>query len=139
MQTFLPYSDFRESASVLDYRRLGKQRIEAAQILASLDVQVKKVDGNFYKPTHKNHPCVKMWKGYEKALKFYYNCMVEEWIARGYKNNMSLFNIDEFELPPFVGKKQFHNSHKSNLLKKNYEYYHKYSWKVPLDLPYIWS
>lgn len=28
MQTFLPYPDFVESASVLDRQRLGKQRVE---------------------------------------------------------------------------------------------------------------
>ena len=33
MQTFLPYPDFVKSALVLDYRRLGKQRVEARQIL----------------------------------------------------------------------------------------------------------
>jgi len=32
MQTFLPYADFKESAQCLDYRRLGKQRVEAKQI-----------------------------------------------------------------------------------------------------------
>jgi hypothetical protein len=32
MQTFLPYEDFTLSAQVLDYRRLGKQRVEALQI-----------------------------------------------------------------------------------------------------------
>ena len=32
MQTFLPYADFQRSAQVLDYKRLGKQRVEALQI-----------------------------------------------------------------------------------------------------------
>ena len=32
MQTFLPYPDFRESLESLDYKRLGKQRVEAWQI-----------------------------------------------------------------------------------------------------------
>ena len=139
MQTFLPYSDFRESASVLDYRRLGKQRIEAAQILASLGVRVKKVDGNFYKPTHKNHPCIKIWQGYENALKYYYNCIVEEWVTRGYKNNMELFEVDNFELPPLIGREDYHNSHKSNLLRKFPEHYNNYNWKVSTNLDYVWK
>jgi len=29
MQTFLPYADFKLSTRVLDYKRLGKQRVEA--------------------------------------------------------------------------------------------------------------
>ena len=40
MQTFLPTSNFAESAKYLDYRRLGKQRVEVLQLLNS-----------FHKPT----------------------------------------------------------------------------------------
>jgi Pyrimidine dimer DNA glycosylase len=36
MQTFLPYPDFVACARVLDSRRLGKQRVEALQILRAL-------------------------------------------------------------------------------------------------------
>lgn len=36
MQTFLPYADFAESASVLDQKRLGKQRVETLQIFQAL-------------------------------------------------------------------------------------------------------
>ena len=36
MQTFLPYSDFQQSAAVLDRVRLGKQRVEALQTLRAL-------------------------------------------------------------------------------------------------------
>ncbi len=32
MQTFLPYVNFHSTARTLDYRRLGKQRVEALQI-----------------------------------------------------------------------------------------------------------
>jgi len=33
MQTFLPYPDLRDSVACLDNKRLGKQRVEAMQIL----------------------------------------------------------------------------------------------------------
>ena len=33
MQTFLPYKSFKKSAETLDYQRLGKQRVEAMQII----------------------------------------------------------------------------------------------------------
>ena len=33
MQTFLPYKSFERSVQVLDNKRLGKQRVEAFQIL----------------------------------------------------------------------------------------------------------
>ena len=36
MQTFLPTSDFRESARLLDYKRLGKQRVEGMQLLNAM-------------------------------------------------------------------------------------------------------
>ena len=36
MQTFLPYEDFTKTAQCLDYKRLGKQRVEAYQILRIL-------------------------------------------------------------------------------------------------------
>ena len=36
MQTFLPFPDFHESAACLDMRRLGKQRVEAMQILRTI-------------------------------------------------------------------------------------------------------
>ena len=36
MQTFLPHPDFAATARVLDKRRLGKQRVEAIQVLRGL-------------------------------------------------------------------------------------------------------
>lgn len=59
MQTFLPYSSFSKSASVLDNKRLGKQRVECLQILKALS-----------DPAYgwQNHPAVKMWKGYTDRL-----------------------------------------------------------------------
>ena len=41
MQTFLPFPDFKMSAQVLDYKRLGKQRVEALQILKTLKIGPK--------------------------------------------------------------------------------------------------
>ncbi|HEY9473227.1 MAG TPA: MSMEG_6728 family protein, partial [Mycobacteriales bacterium] len=59
MQTFLPYPGFTDCAGVLDQRRLGKQRVEALQVLRGLTV-----------PDYgwRHHPAVKMWAGYEEAL-----------------------------------------------------------------------
>lgn len=85
MQTFLPYVNFYESAKCLDYRRLGKQRVQAKQIYDILT-------GNTKSKAWSNHPATKMWSGYEDALALYYNEIVVEWIARGYKNNMPLQN-----------------------------------------------
>lgn len=71
MQTFLPIADFEQSLKCLDYRRLGKQRVEAKQILNVLSP-------DYDKKGWRNHPAVLMWKGYEESLKYYYNLCVYE-------------------------------------------------------------
>ena len=38
MQTFLPVTDFEESARLLDSPRLGKQRVETLQVLLALEL-----------------------------------------------------------------------------------------------------
>lgn len=132
MQTFLPYKTFTESVRCLDYRRLGKQRVEAMQILKALD-----------NPSYgwQNHPAVKMWRGYEEALKVYMNACIDEWVARGYKNSMEFAKVDNknFVLPPWIGNENFHDSHKSNLLRKDPSWYSQFGWGVSDDLPYIWN
>ena len=52
MQTFVPYPDLHDSAAVLDYRRLGKQRVEAYQIIRAA-LHLSKGWGN--------HPATRMW------------------------------------------------------------------------------
>ena len=133
MQTFLPYYNFYNALNCLDYKRLGKQRVEAKQIL---DILLNRTPESHWR----NHPAVKMWRRYEEVLKLYYNKSIILWKDRGYKNNMELedFEINKFIVPPWLGDKQFHDSHKSNLLRKDPEFYGKYGWNVPNDLPYVW-
>ena len=118
MQTFLPYSSFEESVKCLDYRRLGNQRVEGKGALSSI---LKR--GGWW-----NHPAVKMWVGYEEALKHYINCCIREWKARGYNNTMPLYSVGELVLPPWLGDDRFHASHRANLLRKNPDFYSKYGW-----------
>ena len=131
MQTFLPHVNFARAASVLDYRRLGKQRVEAKQILKALHI-----------PGYgwKNHPAVTMWRGYEDALCLYYNTIIDEWVRRGYRNNMVTIALDlkTVVLPPWLGDESFHASHRSNLLRKDPTFYSQYGWSEPDDLPYVW-
>lgn len=129
MQTFLPHSSFEMSARCLDWRRVGKQRVEARQILNVLTGLSK---------GWSNHPAVKMWQGYEGALAVYMNCFISEWIRRGYKNNMKLEQVEEFEYPTWLGCEEFHASHRSNLLRKDSFYYGQFGWDEPNNLPYIW-
>ena len=46
-------------------------------------------------------------------------------------------NIDLVILPKWLNNK-FIRSHRSNLLRKNYEHYKQFKWNVPLDLEYVW-
>ena len=132
MQTFMPYADFEKSAKCLDYRRLGKQRVEAMQIHRI--VSGTRVEGGWL-----NHPAVKMWSNHEDALAAYHNAMLYEWMYRGYINNMpKLPYSSDYKIPLFIGNKKFHDSHKSNLLKKDFKYYSQFGWSVDLNLPYYW-
>jgi hypothetical protein len=132
MQTFLPYPNLKKSLKVLDSRRLGKQRVEAFQIL---NILLKRTD----KKGWRNHPAVKMWKGYENALKLYLNKAIKLWISRGFNNTMKLEKIKgKIVLPSWFGNKKFHDSHKSNLLRKNPEHYFEFSKEVQDDLNYVW-
>jgi len=137
MQTFLPYPDFARSAAVLDYRRLGKQRVEALQILRTL---LGVNDG------WRHHPAVKMWKGYEVALADYAIVMCDEWKRRGYKDTCAEKITDlmknsgyiAYVVPFWLGDAKFHESHRSNLLRKQPEHYRQYWPSLTTTLPYIW-
>ncbi len=132
MQTFLPYSSFYDTARVLDDKRLGKQRVEALQILLVIGRGAS--TGGWV-----NHPAVNMWRGYEDALKVYTNCMIGEWRRRGYQNTMHYYDIHGvLTLPWWLGDARIHDSHKSNLLRKYPEYYGQLEWHVPSNIPYYW-
>ena len=132
MQTFLPYESFSKSLKSLDYRRLGKQRVEAMQIL---NIILERTD----RPGWRNHPIVRMWDGYSAALQLYHNMCIEEWIRQGYNNNMKLEVIEESIIyPDWLGNEKFHSSHRANLLRKDYNYYSQFGWKENSELPYVW-
>lgn len=134
MQTFLPYPSFRDSLECLDNRRLGKQRVEAAQIIKALE--------NPGTSRWENHPAVRMWKGCLIALKLYHDLSIKIWKSRGFKNTMPLQiegdNTLIWNNPSWFGNPDFHRSHQSNLVRKLPEHYRQYFPDVPDDLPYIW-
>ena len=134
MQTFLPYKDFKKTAKTLDYRRLGKQRLEAKVLIEILSNPSDKKKGWI------NHPATKMWRGYLEALKLYYDTIVEEWINRGYNNTMPMYivNRSNVKLPHWLDE-DFCSRHRSALLYKDAEYYGKYNWKEEAKLDYRWG
>lgn len=116
---------------MLDYRRLGKQRVEAWQVLRALRGETK---------GWRNHPAVLMWRGHENALNLYAREMCLEWRERGYVDNMldRFVCVGEPTLPKWLGDSRLHLSHQSNLIRKYPEYYREHFPDVPNDLDYFW-
>lgn len=148
MQTFLPYSDFRETAECLDYRRLGKQRVEAKQILIALGVTVGDHKGKI-SSRWRSHPAVNMWRGFEAALCVYAVDMCDEWASRGYRDSLKFQFVNAYmnlrdltgeliKYPSWLGEEDFHSSHRSNLLRKDPEWYGQFGWSEPATMEYVW-
>lgn len=134
MQTFLPHKDFADVAHDLDSKRLNKQILESYQILKVLSNP---------SPTAgwRNHPAVKMWRGYEHKLFDYAMIMISEADARGIKTDKNLSNLYELRdqyhfdwgmrLPWWFHDKKIMKrvttTHKANLYKKAPELYPQYA------------
>jgi hypothetical protein len=148
MQTFLPYSAFADSAHVLDTRRMGKQRVEAIQVLRALTV-----------PGYgcRHHPAAAMWAGYEEALVRYGLDVCGAWCEAGNADTCAATLVEDLkrtvgqlsvrtqpdlaragELPPWLGDPAFHRSHQAALVRKDPAHYRRYFPDVPDDLPYVW-
>lgn len=138
MQTFLPIPDFDETAKCLDNKRLGKQRVEASQILAILYGETTSIKWL-------THPAVKMWRGHELQLIGYLHVIMREWEQRGFKNILMGPFLERMMLTrgcdhavPKKFNANFCRSHQSNLVRKYPEHYRKFFPDVPEDLPYVW-
>ena len=140
MQIFMPYSDYEKSGWSLypgHPGHLGNQFYREGKTL---------VKGGW-----KNHPASKIWWDYRfslcEYLKILYHILKEREI-----NDYIIHYKEICELqkqftntgkPPFIGNKAFHDSHKSNLIRKdkekNWNWYQQFNWQVPDSLPYIWG
>ena len=56
---------------------------------------------------------------------------------RGYNNNMEFYEFNDMVKPHWIGKEEFHSSHRANLLRKDYEYYSQFKWKENAEDPYV--
>lgn len=148
MQTFLPFASFHASAAVLDARRLGKQRVEAVQVLRGLII-----------PDYgwRRHPAVRMWAGYEEALVRYGLDVCAVWTAEERSDTCATTLVRDFQawlphtrtrtqeqlsadgdLPPWLNTPGFHRSHQSALVRKDPDFYGRHFPDVPNDIPYVW-
>lgn len=155
MQTFLPYADFAQSAAVLDWKRLGKQRVETLQIMKALTT------GGGLHGGWSKHPASRMWMGNLGYLMMYQDAICREWTevlgfrdtcrdkthdllgtsAEGLYQYMLLLAGSKVygEVPWFIGDEEFHLGHQSNLIRKAPEIYRPiFGDDVPDDLEYKW-
>jgi hypothetical protein len=138
MQVFLPYPDFKLSLESLDDKRLGKQRVEAYQLVAGLEGRLT-LTGKPYSKGRVNHPISQMFRDNIPALKQYLNDSIDVWVARGKNNNMRKELItEEIVMPVWFGDEEFHKSHRANLIRKKPDYYRAQHWNDNPDLPYRW-
>lgn len=142
---FLPYADFKRSLECLDDKRVGKQRVEASQIINTI---IKMKSNPDMKMGWKNHPALQSWKDNLNALVDYYNKSLEEFASRGFKNiKLQPMEIKgDIVYPWWLGYSQIHLSHQASLIRKKPDYYIKLFKKnfcdsatIPhLTLGYIW-
>lgn len=127
MQTFVPHTDFAESAAVLDNKRLNKQLLEGRQIYSIL-VSRRNTGGWV------NHPAVKMWRNYDNALYSYLSAIKRECDTRSISTEKNWTEINQMYhrnwdrgnnvvMPPWWGDERVHQSHRNNLYVKDPEYY----------------
>jgi Pyrimidine dimer DNA glycosylase len=144
VQTFLPYPDFEQTATVLDARRLGKQRVEVLQICNALH----RTSGGWI-----NHPVTRMWRGYEPALVAYGLTIVREWTRAGRADTVRDKLLPHLHgepertqgelarlgmLPPWLGREDLHHAYRSALVRKMPEHYRPLFPGVVEDLEYVW-
>lgn len=128
MQTFVPFPNVHQCARVLDRQRLGKQRLEARHIVNVLEGRAHGWERT---------SVVRMWRGYEDALKTYYNAICHEWERRGYRHNMGYYDVPAVvQFPPWWGDDTVHYSHRSKLYQKDPRYY--FGWTGIAPVGYVW-
>jgi hypothetical protein len=154
MQTFVMYHSIPKTMRDLDQQRLGKQRVEAKQILSALEAQGDE------DAAWGNHPAVQMWLGYEPALILYGLFCCHEWrIVRKFNDSLwghfadkakeyGMLEVDEtcraanmpgdVEMPPWLANRWVLRSHRSKLMAKNPALYGKKYLGTPEDMPYLW-
>ena len=156
MQTFISDTNLIKNFLNLDNKRLGKQRRESVFILEAILKQNKE--------GYKNHPAVKMWKGYEGYLLFVYLFVnMKIWKNKNFNNvktqedyeELSKLLLNKFKCflskllpfifirkliwkkPPWITK-EFIEAHRSKLIRKKPEHYRSLFPDTKEGLEYIW-
>lgn len=98
-----------------------------------------------------HHPAKVMWEGHELALLAYQEAVCNEWVARGYRDgtlhkskvlmepHVARLKANGADaMPPWLGLQAFHDSHKSNLLRKDPDFYSAEFGDIGPELEYYW-
>ncbi len=111
---------------------MDRQRVEAFKIMELLG-------GRRYRPF--KHPMVIMWDGYYKALLVYYNICLTVWEERGFKNTglKKINTFGTYGCPTWIYNRNLNLSHRSNLIRRNPEFYKRLWPEVPDNIPYLWT
>jgi hypothetical protein len=132
LQIFFPYPSLKESVSCLDPKRLGNGIYREALTL---------IRGGW-----PNHPASRIWANHKHALAQYSLFGLQELTRRGrhYPHHYVTFQkyLDETPdtgMPPITLRANFCAAMRSNLLRKNKEYYGQFGWTEPDNLPYVWE
>lgn len=139
MQTFMTHDNYTDTAKALDNKRLGKQRVEAYQILKALRGDYNDTGAWV------NHPATVMWRNHQYELALYGLTISMEFYERGFDgyammmkftdlcNDLQLGNRESY--PWWINHQLLHLTHQSNLMRKNAEFY---EFDVPNNIPYVW-
>lgn len=147
MQTFILSTSCDETARLLDYKRLRNQ-INEATIIAKCLLKM------YETRAWNHHRAVKMWtKDISYLVFIYIPAIIQETKKRGtntvnYENNLikvqeTLLSINKSLSPAHIDTPVWFTSelilsHKSNLLRKDYEFYNKHFPGINPSLPYVW-
>jgi hypothetical protein len=132
---------------VLDPRRLGKQRVEALQVLRALTRE---------RYGWKRHPAVRMWDGHAEGVAAYGLAVCAEWTGRGHGDTCATTigtDLAAAGLPPprtqaelaaagllprWLGDERLHRSHRAALVRKDPERYGRLFPDADPAEPYFW-
>lgn len=130
MQIYLPDVSF-ESVRFLSNRHLSSQtRVSIPWVLEDL---------------HQNYKCYGVWKNHKGSLLDLALVCVDELMVRGKETKELLIyfqsqKYENHELPDVIGNYLYHAGMRSELLKKDFEYYRMHRWREkPGEYPLIYE